>query len=544
MIRKSWSAGSGAPGTLRDAAPPGKRPSMTLGGAASLAALLGFGPMAMAQEVPGTSAPYYPGAGGPAYYSGAMAPKADGLRRTYYQDPAATPPTSPLGEAPAFPSLPDASTPAAEGSAPGALPPGYPPGFRPGEAPKPTESDIDAPEAEQEAEGDVPLLTKMLGLEDSPIKIYGWIQNTITGNANGNGAGQTNFGVNPNYKAGEWMGNQYYFVVTKPIVQDDTVNFGFRVDSLFGNDWAFNHMVGLLDNAFVPGRFSGYDPAQFYGEVHLPMLFEKGVDVKFGRWYTIDGYEVVPAVDRPMISVPYMFNYGQPFTHWGLLTTSNISDRFKVFNGAINGWDRFQNENYHWGYIGGFNWTSEDEKTNLVSTFTYGPNQFPTFLAANTALFPAGTTPPPFKAGQPNPGYADNWRGLFTTVLTHKWTDKFTQVIETDQGWEPNVPNLGVNGRSKDATWFSFGNWFFYDFNDKLQGIWRSEVFWDPQGARVVFGEGDRYYEMTLSMRYKPTSYLWIQPEVRYDWSQFSSPYDNGTKDSQFTYGIQAILLF
>ena len=54
-----------------------------------------------------------------------------------------------------------------------------------------------------------------------------------------------------------------------------------------------------------------------------------------------------------------MFNYGQPFTHIGLLTTLHVTDKINLFNGTINGWDRFFNEHYKWGYIGGFAATSQ-----------------------------------------------------------------------------------------------------------------------------------------------------------------------------------------
>ena len=88
--------------------------------------------------------------------------------------------------------------------------------------------------------------------EDSDWKIYGWIQNSYTGNMNGRGNG-FNFGVNPNFKANEWMGNQYYLIFENPLKQNDKVNFGFRMDNLFGNDWQFNYMQGFLNGSSGPG---------------------------------------------------------------------------------------------------------------------------------------------------------------------------------------------------------------------------------------------------------------------------------------------------
>jgi hypothetical protein len=61
------------------------------------------------------------------------------------------------------------------------------------------------------------LLMKALDVpQDAPFKVRGWIQNRFTGNANGFGNG-LNFGVNPNFKANQWMGNQYYVIFEKPL---------------------------------------------------------------------------------------------------------------------------------------------------------------------------------------------------------------------------------------------------------------------------------------------------------------------------------------
>jgi len=143
------------------------------------------------------------------------------------------------------------------------------------------------------------------------------------------------------------------------------------------------------------------------------------------------------------------------------------------------------------------------------------------------------------------------WRNFFTTVMSYKWSDKLTQIVETDQGFENSVAGIGPIGQmgdvpdnypAKNVTWFSFGNWFLYNFNDKLTGVWRSEVFWDPSGGRT--GLQNNYYEQTLGLIYKPTSWLWIRPEARYDWSQFKPFYIDGTQNKQFTFGLDVILLF
>ncbi len=414
-----------------------------------------------------------------------------------------------------------------------------------------------AKEEEAPAKDETKLLMNFFDRADKPVKVYGWLQNSFTGNANGTLGGKSpfNFGVNPNTLANRWMGNQYYLIFEKTLEQNDEINFGFRVDNLFGNDWQFNHMQGLNQTSFEPGRFAGYDPAQMYVEMHVPDKFlgTKGIDFKGGRWYALAGYEVVPAIGRPLLSVPYMFNYGQPFTHFGALTTWHINDRLNLYNGAINGWDRWINTNYKWGYIGGFTYNFKNEKTSVAFTTVWGPNQFPNQLPGNQKFYPTGYINVPSIAGLKNPGYAANDRVLFTTVLTHKWSDRLTQVIETDQAFEQNVPGAtspvvnGVvqNGHSGPAEWYSFGNWFLYKFtkdSDKLTGVWRSEIFRDNNGVRT--GIATNYSEFTLGLIYKPKPYLWVRPEARYDFARSGDPYANGTRNSQFTLGFDVILLF
>ena len=402
-------------------------------------------------------------------------------------------------------------------------------------------------EAAEEAAAEKPeptLLMKWLDLEDSQVKFYGWLENSFTYNANGRPRNGQNFGVTPNSLANSWMGNQYYFIIEKPLEQNDEVNFGFRSDNLFGNDWAFNHARGYFDTVTKAGGFGGYDPAQFYGEVHLPWLTKGGIDVKAGRFYTILGYEQVPAISRPVISVPYMFNYGQPFTHLGVITTTHLTDKLNWYNGTINGWDRGFDQRYEMGYIGGINYTFNEDKTNLAVSYLWGPNQFPSFIPPGQNIQPTGTpTTPAQFAGVRNTYYSHAYRNMFTTVLTHKWSDKLTEVFETDQGWEQSVPFVNGNLKRQDVGWYSVGNWFLYQFHPKITGVLRSEVFWDRSGVRTGT-TGGVFYEETLGLIWKPASWLWWRGEARYDWAQFVSPYSDGTRNSQFTLATDVIFLF
>jgi Putative beta-barrel porin-2, OmpL-like. bbp2 len=412
----------------------------------------------------------------------------------------------------------------------------------------PTSAAASEDKAEETTPDDTKLLMQLLrAREDSPVKVFGWIENSFTGNANGRPKNGMNFGVNPNNLADQWMGNQYYLVIERLVRKDDSLNFGYRIDTLFGNDAQFNHAHGILDRAFRPNSFAQYDPAQYFAEVHLPLLTVGGIDIKAGRFYSPAGYEVVPATGRPLLSVPYMFNYGQPFTLSGMLTTLHLSKDINLYNGTVSGWDRQFDSKYTWSYVGGLSANSRSGKTSLATTFIYGPDQFPTFLPlSQNPSYPIGSIPPPPQfAGKTNPGYRSNGRGLFTTVLSYKWSDKLTQVMETDQAWETNVPfALGnTDGFNRhNAQWYSFGNWFLYNFNDKFTGVWRSEIFRDNNGVRT--GTVADYCEFTVGGIYKPKPYIWIRPEIRYDFTNGPKVYNDDTRNSQLTIGFDVIFLF
>jgi hypothetical protein len=498
------------------------------------------------------------------------APRAgqnQGLRRVAYQNapPTPTPTVPPPPGMPAVPPPPGDATVPAPPVAPSTTEPlrsntdlALPRSEREGGGGEPTEATAAteaAAEAKEEpaAKDPTKLLMNAFGKEDAKVKVYGWLQNSYTYNANGRGITGQNFGVTPNNLANQWQGNQYYVIVEKPLEQNDKINFGFRVDSLFGNDWLFNHSHGIFDTAFKINHFAGYDPAQFYAEMHLPWLTKGGIDIKGGRFYTILGYEVVPATGRPLLSVPYMFNYGQPFTHIGVLSTWHLTDRINIYNGAVNGSDHGIIENLKYNYLGGITWTSKDSKANIAISTIAGPQQYPRFLPSNTYIQPTGVpvTPPQF-SGRVNPFYAGNDRSTTTLVGSYKWTDKFTQVIESDLSFEANVPfSSPITARNPlgrhNAEWQSFGNWFLWQFwkqddRDIMTAVWRSEVFRDNNGIRTGFS--DNFYEMTVGFIIKPKPYLWVRPEFRYDWAQFTHPYTDGTRNSQFTIGVDAILLF
>ena len=190
------------------------------------------------------------------------------------------------------------------------------------------------------------------------------------------------------------MGNQYYLTIENPLNSIDTVNFGFRFDMLFGNDWQFTKDYGLFDRAWPDQLLRRvWTCRRSTREVHLPILTPRGLDIRAGRFYSLTGFESPQAIARPLLSVPYSMNY-TPFTFFGAYANLHVHERLNLFSGTIDGFDRWPNEPYKWGYIGGMNWTSRDQKLNLVIGGAAAYDQLPIFPPANAPYLPVGVPGP------------------------------------------------------------------------------------------------------------------------------------------------------
>jgi hypothetical protein len=79
--------------------------------------------------------------------------------------------------------------------------------------PSQAQAAVSAPtEIQREQAGTAPsetnFLARFLRIDDSPVKVYGWLDNSFTGNTNGTPRNDQNFSVFPNHLANRWQGNQ------------------------------------------------------------------------------------------------------------------------------------------------------------------------------------------------------------------------------------------------------------------------------------------------------------------------------------------------
>jgi len=360
------------------------------------------------------------------------------------------------------------------------------------------------------------------------LEFGGWIDHGISGVAN-NPADRYNGPVTFNDRHGEYQMNQLWFYAQREV---DTSRRGWdvggRVDFVYGSDARFTQAADGLE--------ANWNQTEPFYQAALPQFYlDVGVGdwvVRMGHFFTILGYEVVPAPDNFFYSHAYTMQYGEPFTHTGILFSRDIGPNWTFSAGLHRGNDQFDDTDGldAMNYLGGFSWTNCRRNLSVafaLSATEQGPcvNQL-----------------------------------IYSLVGTWDVTDRLTYVIQHDQG-DTFDPALG-----RRAQWYGINQYFLYELNKRWAAGLRVEWFRDDDGVRVAgLGAGNQnqglppnppafagdFYEITLGLNYNLRDNCVIRPEVRWDWfdSQLPNPpgnrpYDAGDRNSQFLIGFDMIYMF
>ena len=407
-------------------------------------------------------------------------------------------------------------------------------------------------EAAEEVESAPERYLELEALKKRGISTYGWIDA---------GIGANNWGSPFNgpitFNDRNWQGqmNQLYLVNERVMdLEDGGFDWGGRVDLLYGTDYIYTTARGLDGNLFNQPNGAGavgapsWVSSKDYG-LAMPQLYgEVGAGnhaVKFGHFYTIIGYEVVPAIGNFFYTHAYTMQYGEPFTHTGILDTWKANDQMTVYAGITNGWDNFSDPinilgpaanpgypgaNSNAAFLGGVTFKNSDETQALTVTTSSG-NEAGDFvnLIGN--------------------------RSLISTVYTNEINDKITYVFQNDNGWQFNAGALAIplasgRGQAGTAQWYGINQYLFYNISDTLVGGLRLEWFRDNNGYRVFNpirnywvggpwqgGYQGNFWQMTWGLNWKPTTNWIIRPELRYDWyspDQAGTPLPFGRSNDQY----------
>lgn len=180
--------------------------------------------------------------------------------------------------------------------------------------------------------------------ELSSIKWYGWI--AIGANGSTNNRGNAGKGVPANWPlAYDEFPNTVVLdqlaVYTEKLadtVQKDHFDWGFRLTSLYGQDYRYTTAHGMLSQQLlVKNSQYGYDPVMFYVDLYFPKLMQ-GADLRTGRYISLPDIEAQLAPNNYTYSHSILYTY-DCYTQLGANLTVKMNDHWTVQGGISPGCD-------------------------------------------------------------------------------------------------------------------------------------------------------------------------------------------------------------
>src|SRR5437773_579697 len=200
------------------------------------------------------------------------------------------------------------------------------------------------------------------------FKISGWIDNGITFNPASPQDNQ-NFGRFFDDRANEPLLNQLVINFERALApQPGEFDWGFKLQFMYGSDARFIHSLGLFDR--TANEILQPDLVEAYLSLHFPLIMDGGLDLKLGKFVTLEGAETIDPRTNFFYSHTYIFNFGIPFNHTGALATFHATKMVDLYAGITRGVNTsIEDNNDSPAFHGGFGVNLLDGKlTALVST--------------------------------------------------------------------------------------------------------------------------------------------------------------------------------
>lgn len=338
-----------------------------------------------------------------------------------------------------------------------------------------------------------------------------------------------------------------------PAIKD--YDFGFKLQGLYGSDARISRMIGLLEKT-AGNNLNQVDITEANVLVHTPWLTDGGLDFKIGRYASSESAETIDASGNFFYSHSYIFNFGDPFYHTGVMAALHLSPMWDLYAGVDTGVNTgigSDDNNDSLAFAGGIGFNSPDGKfTSLLSTHI-GPE------IADKAI-QNGLLPATVRAD-------DSLRTLTTLTSVWKYSDSWTFTNDLNLITDDKVQA----GRSASA--FGVAQYGVYKINDQWSVGLRGELYRDPSGAfvaqflgnydftraqqglplqstRSVGGGKTTYGMITAGANFTPdlgVKYLQgirFRPEVRYDNSFKTRAFNDSMDKDQLTFGLDVVLTF
>jgi len=368
------------------------------------------------------------------------------------------------------------------------------------------------------------------------FKISGWIDAGITLNPDSPQSNQ-NFGRLFDDRTNEPLLNQVVINFERALApQPGEFDWGFKLQFMYGSDARFIHSLGLFSDTASTSILQP-DLVETYLNLHFPVITDGGLDLKLGKFVTLEGAETIDPRTNFFYSHTYIFNFGIPFNHTGALATFHATKWLDLYSGITRGVNTsLDDNNDNVSFQGGVGLNLLDGKLTVLATTSIGPE---------------------------TPNNNHDQRYLNDITVTAKITDKFTSITDLNYARDEVI----------DAQAYGIAQYFTYAINSWLTAGIRGEIFRDDKGfyvvsfanthdpmralegeptidPRTVGGGKTTYGAVTAGVNIKPpvpkpAASLVIRPELRFDRAlNGTRPFNDSSDHNQFTASIDVIITF
>ena len=301
---------------------------------------------------------------------------------------------------------------------------------------------------------------------------------------------------------------------------------GGALHAVYGTDYFSLQSRGLEQEGDGTNRWNSDSGAGLIGGLHglaIPEMYlevaRNNATAKIGKFFHPLGFSRYEPNQNSIANTrSYGAIYGEFATVTGLQLDWQASSQLTLTGALHRGDANWEDNNDRLSAYLGFNWISTDRRTELRYMFDVGRED--------------------------DAGLDDQY--IHAIVFQQRFCERWLYLFHNNLGWVENAALAGG-----DANWYSIEQQLAYEISSKLVVGIRYEWFDDVDGSRVAPTPGRGIYHlMDVGGTYRMSSYLWLRPELRWEWFDADAgvaaqgPFGNGTQRSQFVASFSVFTFF
>ena len=370
-------------------------------------------------------------------------------------------------------------------------------------------------------------------LKKAKIKVYGWINPGGDASSSKDSNIPESYAIVPNKL--EMDQAVLRFERVPDSVQADHIDWGFRLTMLYGIDYRWTTSQGWFSEQLLKrNALYGTDPVEVYGLVYLPHVAQ-GMMLKFGRYISPPDIEAQLAPDNYLFTHSLMFTV-DCYTQTGVNAAIKLNDRWTILFGIHAGDDVAP-------------WNAAAHPTGLLMARWVSKSNDDSLYGGIDSINNGK-----FKAGHDNLQQSN-------LTWTHRFNKKGTILTTTEAYYIYQSHSLvgGTVNNGPPKPWFALAgagppirgnaqaiglvNYTEFKLGKRdFLSLRPLDILVDKKGERTGFAT--TYESVTVGITHRLSNLLSIRPEFRYEYAFSARPWDNGLKNSQTMFAIDAIIRF